>query len=408
MKYTYEEYINLIKTMKFDNNEFSQFLLELENVCNKRDDYHLEEYIKYSVIIGKFSQYNDITPYFNRIIQLMNIFLNIAQDDFEKSNVYYSLVLVYFKSTFLPKPIEYSLKYLELNVGDDMHKMHIYNFLSIMLKQVGFYEQSFEYGMKFYEISKTIKGFDNIMLDIISYNNFCYILLDMNKYEEAMKYVDLLKEMFKNNPDNPTVKENITQTKFTFLYVKLFSNDLKINDEAISEYINIMETLINTPLHDFNKRETVETHLKFLKAMIAKGKQEEALKIALHILYDRNFFGDHISLYKLIFTILDNNKLVTDERYNELLKEFNHELLEYQTQQQDILMLLVSEQFRINQINKEYNNIKEKYEKDFLTNCYNRPSLEMNGQNFINEKINGSIVFIDLDSLKSINRNMDT
>lgn len=138
--------------------------------------------------------------------------------------------------------------------------------------------------------------------------------------------------------------------------------------------------------------------------MFEYGYDDKALKIANFLLKNKIFIGSFSEIYQLLIAYYKKNPtMISKDEYDMIVDKYIMELELSKESYNNILSLLIKEQFRINVINKEYDQINIKYQTDLLTSCLNRPSLEMNGQDIINNYQTGVVIFMDIDNLKRTN-----
>lgn len=400
MKYTLEQLqdFNIIKTIT--NDEVKILFDELKEMINNEKD--LTKCSKYYSNITLVILYNNYNNLLKDMITFGETCLNLSLTDRQKGNFYYGLVNLYHKYTYAPKIVEYGLLFIncqfERNVLNDIT---VYNLLAIVLKKTGFYDEAYKYLQLWYQKINKVTKIDKNYLSLIYLNNCCYILIKLGQYDKALANVKEINQIIENNKDNPLISGLIPVFNFTNLYMNLFAcNDL----DVISEYLKVMDDIMHNLVINDNTKQSLEAHVEFIKKMIEKGYKTKAVEIISFILNSKVFVGDYCELYRILINLYkQDNSIMSISQYENILNRYLEELELLEESHNSILTLLIKEQFRIDQINNTYEQRELRYQTDVLTNCLNRPSLEMNGQDLINQYGQGIIFFIDIDNLKKTN-----
>lgn len=408
MKYTATELIEKIERNLITEEIVLEVIIDLEEVCKTCEICEIEKYGSYIHALSYFYNSSSILPFYSRTLDLLYNFLKRAESNDFKSEIYYALMVMYYKKGHTLKIIENGLKYEEIMGNNGIRSISVFNILSIILNYYGFYEKSYEYIQKYIELEKVDKRLDQMMLKIVEYNNYCYVLLKLHRIDEAEEYLNKLLQLVKDNPENVYVQKFKDGIDITTLYVKLYSSNDIIAKKTMEQYIKIMYDIMEYDNISHIRNDSFEPHLFILKVLYEHKYIEETIKIATYILEHGNYVGNRCELYQFIIKIInDNQNCLPKENQEKLFNDYLKCLEDYHNKNEEIISMLISEQFKIMEVNQKYDIIKKKYETDDLTKCYNRPSLEIHGEEFLKNNKIGSVVFVDLDNLKKINDQYD-
>lgn len=338
--------------------------------------------------------------YFNELVEIGNTLLRVKRDAKSHMETYFGLHLLYSCIGFMPKVVEYALKILSGEFKDIEVMYSVYSSLAITCKEIGMIDRAIEYtlapcGGKNYEDESL-----PLKVRFITANNIAMIYLDNGCYEKALECKAFMEQIMRDYPEDPDISPLYPLVQFSFLLIEVSGRE---NTAAIEKYVAIMQEAMQNNRERIIARQTLEPHLVFLKKLLEAGQVKEVLEIARFIRENPSrFYGNMTDLYQIMIEGYRQNGL-TGEDYHELVSVYIQALEQYKTQNEAVLKLLIKEQYRINEIDNKYNDIRKKLEDDTLTHCHNRQSLEMNGKAYMENYVAGSLVFFDLDNLKITN-----
>lgn len=244
MKYTATEFIEKIQNNLITEEIVLEVIIDLEEVCKTCEISEIENYGSYIHALAYFYNSSSILPFYSRVLDLLYNFLEKAQSDDFKSEIYYALMIMYYKKGHTLKTVENGLRYEEIMGNSGTRSISVFNILSIILNSYGFYEKSYEYIQKYIELVKIDKRLDQMMLKIVEYNNYCYVLLKLHRIDEAEEYLNKLLQLVKDNPEDVYVQKFKDGIDITTLYVKSYSSNNKIAESTMKQYIKIMYDLM--------------------------------------------------------------------------------------------------------------------------------------------------------------------
>lgn len=362
----------------------------------------LAEFDEATLNLATISQIMCMLPRLDRVEEMIELLLDtlkLTKNKSSKSNLYFGLLNLYYKLGYTGKVAEYALLFENSNSDNLRQSGMVYTYLSIILQETGFYELAYEYTEKYYHLLDKMELKNRELISAINYNNRVYILLKLNRIEEAKKYSKLMIELTEQHPDN----EALQLSRPSFLFTKLFLEVAEKPMQSGDEYIKLMNGVFYNGAEKICVNKSIEPHLEMMKR-IHDSKAADVFPVAYRILKDSSFVGERYSLSLFIIELYkEDNSILSDSEYADLLQECLGYAKTNVDNYHEVLHSLIGEAFRINEMQKQLADTKDIYEKDPLTNAYNRSHLEKVSDTYFKMHPNGSIVFADLNNFKSIN-----
>lgn len=338
--------------------------------------------------------------YFSELVDIGNRIVQMNVSDKSNMEAYFGLHILYTCIGFTPKVVEYGLKVIDSPEKNKDLLLSVYTSLAIICKETGLTDKAIEYTEMGCGMDAGSEEQYSLKVRLVSTNNIAMIYLDNGRIGDAIRSRNELVKLMEEHPDDPEVAPLYPMIWFSVLLVDAHSTN---KESAIEQYVTIMGNLMAGTKKQTVARQTLQPHITFLNRLLDVGRVDDVLRIAEYIRENpSNFFGNRTMLYKVMINAY-NLKSIAGEPYNELLMSYIDELEHYREEQEAVISLLVVEQYRIREVDNRYDVIRKKFEDDSLTHCLNRQSFNLNGQEYVEQNAEGSLIFADLDNLKKTN-----
>lgn len=321
----------------------------------------------------------------------------------EKSLIYLALVRLYFCMGFLPKVVEYSLKYAGSGYTLRDNLKSVYNTLVAAFTDCGLYKEADIYLEKMMDISRLDpcgpdKDFwsSDVMNEFVYYDSKVYVMLGMGRRREA--------EQASWDSGRLLMQEGIPeegrsffrlQKECTDMYLRMYQSE--DSPEIAEEFNGYMRRMESGEIKVDSLNFCIRYFAELLQVMVKEERWEDIIRIGNFIRSGRNFSGSICPVYKVMCQAAHRSE---KEEIRSQAPEFERMYLKAMEQEKEsydeMLRLLAKEELRIV-------NLKEAMNKDSLTGCLSRAAFDRDSKRFIRDHKEGCLVFLDLDYLKEIN-----
>ncbi len=395
--YTTEEIKEKIKNGEWTQEDAGRMIADLQASSDLAA--HIEEiyFTSYGVFVYNFREC--VHPMI-AICQEAKLLLGPSG---EKSRIYLALVRLYFCMGFLPKVVEYSLKYAGSGYTMRDNLKSVYNTLAAAFTDCGLYKEADIYLEKMMDISRldpcgpeTDFWSSDLMNEFVYYDSKVYVMLGMGRLREA-KQASWDSARLLMRGDIPADGRNffLLQKECTDLYLRMYqSADSAAIAEEFDRYMRRMES---GELKVDSLSFCIRYFGELLQVMAKEERWEDIIRIGNFIRNAPNFSGSICPVYKVMCQAAHRSE---KEEIRSLAPEYERMYLKAMEQEKEsydeMLRLLAREELRIV-------NLKDAMNKDPLTGCLNRAAFDRDSKRFIKDHKNGCLVFLDLDYLKEIN-----
>lgn len=401
MNYSLEQLKEAVKTQAYSDFNFDLLFEDVEEVLEHELD--ADENVDRLKLLCTFSSAFEDTAEFGRIFDLADAFRAHLKEPASIASYEYSIMNMYFRLGFAPKVVDHALNVLDSNAISDKHIASVYSVLTICAKEYGQYDRALEYSMKVVEHMPGIEDLDECLKCLLSEDNICTILAASGRIDELAEHIAALEKCIDENMNNPVIASNADNIATDILYFRAAAEGF--TDTIIKAYIDSVHESLNSGRTSSVIAKTIDSHIEFLKNMTEEPYIDDCINICTQLIDSDCFMhmgSDEI--YRILFKALEKKPDALDSaKVAEYSKRYIKSLETAADKVHDLFTHLLNEEYRIRDINNRYDRLKVKYETDLLTVCYNRPSFELNAAGFIRENGSGSLVFIDIDNLKTTN-----
>lgn len=401
MNYTLEKLKDVAEARCFDGIEYNKLVEDAEETLNK--GLNTDKNINRLQILCAVAVRGRDTSCFDHVFEIAQGFKNSLSDKKAIATYEHSMMTLYFRLGFAPKIIDHGLNALEADEDNIRLGLSVYSILGIYAKEYGMYDRTLEYIEKVTELSKKQTQIDPFTYELINEENTCTVLAAAGRREELKIHMDRLADCIEKNADNPSVKGMSKTIPISMLYYRAVIEGY--NDELIEQYIHAVDKIFSTEKEKGGIMSTMDNHVEFLKHMTEGKYADDCIRICTGLLLGDVYIDtNNRDVYRILLKTLKNKPNALDVKTSsEFLSRYIDILEGDFDRQHEVFAHLINEEYRIREVNTQYDRLKVKYETDLLTVCYNRPSFEMNAADFVKEYPDGSIVFMDIDNLKSVN-----
>lgn len=378
------ELIDVVSKALSEKGDIHDILLILNNVVSTfsmmQDDRLIDEVIRLNLQIG-----------------------SLITTDEDRAINDYIFMLIYMRLGFAPKSVESALKVISNRCTEPLKKYVAYNELGISALNAGLYEKSKEYVYREIECLDRVDREDKALYYLNAYGNLMLVLAYLNAREELEQARQKILKVIEEKSDDPAVMGVAYSVQIDMAAARICLGDT--TKKTVEEYIKNIELLVEKSGENKVFYHGIDTDIIAMKKLIELGYEKECANMCRQIIEHMDSFIGNISG---IFGVIDilhkkNNKLFMQDEYLKYASLNNEFLINMANTNQKMINHLVREEFRIYDVNSEYDILKVKYETDSMTGCFNRPSFEMNAESFVASKKDGCLVFMDLDGLKRTN-----
>lgn len=384
------------------NNNVEKAIIDAIDDIKKEMDFE-----KNAELISRISQENilrKINSNWNIFLQMCELAEVSVSTKEAKSYIYKSLINYYSSIGLSSKVIEYSIKYEKLAL-DPIDNYEVFNMAAFSLYETGFYDKAIKY------ILMSQSAFDSPEVDevfkVISYNNLVYCY-------DAVGNINLIQVAyykFKNGIEDLKDEKKKKNMKLLFkmcsFFVKLktsdtLSNKSIVSDDILENYLEYLEEIES--LKNLDVMESEDVHTQFIDYIISKKDYVLATKVCKKLLKLNKISGSRKQIYRRLILLYEKlGDSVSKQEYFDTVLDYNKILESYNDRFDNIMHELVNEQFRISEMEEKYIMMKNDYQIDGLTSCLNRKAFDSDLELIEASSSSGTVVFFDLDYLKSIN-----
>lgn len=339
----------------------------------------------------------------DKLLPVAYRYATLAKTEKVKSSGFYACMLIYMKLGFAPKKVEYALK---LIMNDEaLPLMRYVAFTELMGEAMDCFlnERAYSYGRKMLLEFNKLNDDTKKIHELTCFSNYAEMLLYANRMDEFNETMVKVNEIIRDNPDDENVQG--LAASFGIDMISAIINPDNISERQIREFVTKYEEFSMVNFTSENFLHNVTADIKVLRGMYNKGALEECMKVCRIIIDKRGaFVGNLVEIFMLTKELADAKpSLLTKDEYYHYRALYHEALGRSAIENASLQKLLVSEVFKMEEMNAAYDVMKVKYETDSLTVAYNRPSFEMNAADFATANPDGSLAFIDMDGLKYTN-----
>ena len=336
------------------------------------------------------------------LIGACDVLLSEESDAVEQGSLYSCLCMLYMNYGFLPKTVEYGLKFHAVAEKCQDKAAVVYNVMSVALNEMGFCEQAKKYCELTYQIGLQSPSGEHSseesrkIASIIYYNNLFYICVQENNLREAQTAYAHLLEVQQGGEPSVLFQSYVRACSFTAMSAK------RIFDGVIDteEYLAFMRFhLIGD---QFEVGMSLPEHRPFLDALLAEKKFEDLIWLMKVMLHNFSLVGDRLQVYEYLMKAYEQDEKDHAVEELQVMREQNEALRNFYHQNQEMMYQMTKEQLRLDDLEHMYEEVSARSIRDAATGCLNREALNTQGQERIRTGA-GTVVFMDLDYLKRIN-----
>ena len=321
----------------------------------------------------------------------------------EKALIYLALMRLYFCLGFLPKVVEYGLKYAESGYTLRDCLKSVYNTIAATFTDCGLYKEADIYLEKMLDISRLDPCGPEVdfwnsdyMNEFVYYDSKVYVKLGMGDVKGAEQALEGIGRLLACDDISEEGKNFFRlQRECTDLYLRMHkTKDIAAIAEEFNEYMRKMESgelkvdCLNFCIYNFGE---------LLQIMAKVERWEDIIRIGNFIKDAPNFSGSICPVYKVMRQAVRRSEKEEIRSQVHKYERMYLEALEKEKENYDeLLRLLAKEELRLV-------NLKDTMKKDPLTGCLNRAAFEKSSRRFVSEHKKGCLAFLDLDYLKEIN-----
>ncbi|MCI7276670.1 MAG: GGDEF domain-containing protein [Cuneatibacter sp.] len=389
---------NEIRAEDFPAEQNEELIRQIEKMAKTDSETAVSDLYIMTRIVCRYGIYENIA----RMIGACDLLLLEVKDPVGLGSLYSSLSMLYLSYGFLPKTVEYGLKFQTV-AEESLDKASIvYNVMSVALNEMGFCERAKCYCELTYQISlqnpsgESLSEESRKIAGIVYYNNLFYICVQENNLPEARTAYAHLLEMQQGDEDSELFRSYVRACSFTALSAKRIFEGV-IDTE---EYLAFMRShLIGD---QFEVGMSLPEHRPFLDKMLEEKKYEELIWLMQVMLHNFSLVGDRLQIYEYLMKAyeLDEKDHATDKL--QVMREQNEALRKFYNQNQEMMRQMTKEQLRLSDLEHMYEEVSARSIRDTATGCLNREALNTQGYDRMRTET-GTLIFMDLDHLKRIN-----
>lgn len=396
-----EKYVELSKKKDITQNDIKYLVFGASEAI--KDDFDTKQAMAIVWnVISSFSLVSD-EEIIDRLLDITHAIASQVTTDVEKTDCDYMLLIIHLRLGYAPKAVEYALKLISSENANALQRYVAYTELTNRALNCGEYEKGREFALRGIGLISQLDEKVRDLYSVIIYGNYLCILANLNNKQEFEETQAVINRIIDENPDNPDIKVLSVSIQIDLVAANIMSKGC--SQKRVLDYAKYFNKFVCKAVASKEYYHDINSDVTALNKLFEEGYHKECAQICSKIIDTPSCFSGHIDeIYSLIEKLHDaDNTLFAEDVYSSYLTRYLKAMQKTEARNTAMMKRMVSEEFRIFDINSEYESIRVKYETDSLTVCFNRPSFEMNAAPFMQDNPGGSLVFFDIDGLKYTN-----
>ena len=384
---TIDEAKNLITNHNIDKNTY---LPAIHSFLGEEKE---ENYYSLMILVGLFDIFYSEEAYKYLVILLENFKNKLDKTPQNLGYYYYGQSLIYLILGDRSRAIEFSLEAKKIDGLDKTFLYYTECFLVSALYEENLYSEALNENLYIYDnIYNCVTDEKKVSILL----NFVIIYTYLNDFDNSSKFKNLVIDLLnKNNKSLYDKTEDLIYYIDTFRVLS-FGNDC-YDDEVINK------TVDDYVEHAFQDSKSnlfysyIDLHVAILSNLYERNRLEDVYKVCKIYINSRQSTLMNIDLYKLYVKSISKEYNLVEyisalEKYSSLL-EYKNRLTKKHSQ------YYYEKAQDADDINFEFNKLKNDYSHDALTKCFSRAKYDSirKSKNF------GSLIYFDVNKLKVIN-----
>lgn len=406
MHYSFEEYKEGLINVKYNDSVMDAVLEDAHEALSNKTDIE-ENCIIIACCCGMILKKGRF-ELIKEGIDMCNEMLGLCSSVKARGLAESALATMYIVLQYQPKVVEHFLNFMNLGWTNEVRSVvTLYSSMSVICMNSGLYDKALEFNQLFFDRAGELPECDPIVTRLILISNKACILAAAGRTDELALVRTELDAYMESHADNEYIAGMLPEIRVFDLYFDALFHDF--DDEMMDCYIQYLRrTLSLTEKNDGLEpiiKLTPEYHEVFMNKLLEKGRPADCIEVGKLIMASKErFMGAVTDICGIIVKAgRQYPELIDRDEFMKFSEEYILRLENERANQKEILQDIVRDEFRVDEINRQYSTLRQKYETDQLTGCYNRPGFEQQAPVFFAEHPNGSLIFMDVDNLKKTN-----
>lgn len=354
-----KEYLELAVSREKKAEDVTVLLDVIPKAIEAGNDPHDVLTLLWGVVSG--ARFVDDEEQLDEMIRLAHELSVLVRGEKDKALCDYIFLVIYLKIGFEPKIVEAALKVVNDTGVEPVHMFAAYSELANMACAAGLYEKAREYGYRSLETLDTFNNFEKECYSVVVYGNLVSTLSNTSRAAEYREVKSKLLEMIQNGIENPYI-----QSVIGTVLIDVAVADIRMsgfNRERLEVYIRRVDDMVNGHERSTNSFHEPYGEQFIFRRMIREGMLSECARLLKTIVTHPKFFiGDFTTFYQLIESVYKkDSSLFTDAEIAKFRADYIELLKKNAEENRRISKHLMCEEFRINDIDTEYETVKAKY-----------------------------------------------